>query len=512
VSGTLTQAPNRSTAHRAAINGTSFSDHLTHIPHAPRGTTPNFLRAAVAAVGVLAVIAAVVLASAASGARSEISTVGSTDAPSVRATDDFLFRLQDMDAQLVNALLVNGDTQVHVPRSASEALYEADRKAADGDLENATVALAGNQTALDQLHTVSDGFGQYQAQAVRTLADDENNGGTVAGAAPATVFIDYLAGHNLLFGGDDSGGLMKAATDLEKSSKDAINSSASSANGSLNTVLAEFLVFGVLLVGGLAALQVYVFRRFKRVVNLALVGATVAALVFMVGGAVGTAAAASDFHTAKSGAFDSVLALSEANATSAGMNADESRWLLAHGAPAQRTEYEQSFFQGENTIADVPGGNAIPAYAGVVIQEAAARTVDDLSQTPMTPNSSFGEEFHNITFPNEAETALAAFKAYDTYIQDDERMRTMTLDSPAGLKAAIDFDTNADTVGSSDQSFNAYSKALGDVINLNESHFESSMPAAKNGIGTWTWLPYVLAALLIGLTVLGLRARLNEYR
>ena len=511
MSGTLTQAPNRSTAHRAAVNGTSFSDHLTHIPHAPRGTTPNILRAAVAAAGVLAVIAAVVLTSAASGARAQISTVGSTDAPSVRATDDFLFRLQDMDAQLVNALLVNGDTQVHTPRAASEALYEADRKTADLDLENATVALAGDQSALDRLHTVSDGFGQYQAQAVRTLADDEREGGSVAGAAPAAVFADYQNGHDLLFGADDKGGLMKAATDLEKSSRDAIDSSASSANGSLNTVIAEFLIFGVLLAGALTVLQVYVFRRFKRAVNPALVGATAVALILLIGGAAGTAAAAGDFHTAKTDAFDSVLALSEANATSAGINADESRWLLAHDTPQQRGEYEQSFFRGENAIADVPGGSDIPSYAGAMQQEN-TRTVDDLPQTAMTRNSSFGEEFHNITFPDEAQTALTAFDAYNTYIQDDERMRTMSLDTQAGLKAAIDFDTNADTPGSSDQSFNAYSKALGDVINLNEAHFESSMPAAKNGIGIWTWLPYVLAALLIGLTALGLRPRLNEYR
>ena len=120
MSGTLTQAPNRNTTHRATASGSSFSDHLTHLPPPLRGTTPNVLRAAVAAAGVLALVAAVVLTGAASGARNQISTVGNTDAPSVRAADDFLFRLQDMDAQLVNALLVNGDTQVHVPRADIE--------------------------------------------------------------------------------------------------------------------------------------------------------------------------------------------------------------------------------------------------------------------------------------------------------------------------------------------------------------------------------------------------------
>ena len=513
MSGTLTQAPTRSTSHRATANGTSFSDHLTHIPHAPRGTTPNLLRAAAAAAGVLALIAAVVLSGAASGARSQISTVENTDAPSVRATDDFLFQLQDMDAQLVNALLVNGDSTVTVPRGTSEGLYDRDRKAADGDLETATAALAGNQSALDQLHAVSDAYGEYQAQAARTFADDERDGGTVAGAAPISVFLDYQNDHMLLFGGsDDTGGLMKAATDLEAASKSAISASASSTTGALNSVLAEFLIFGALLVGVLLALQVLLFRRFHRVLNPVLAAATAVALVFMIGGAVGAAGAAEDFHTAKSDAFDSVLALSEANATSAGINSDESRWLLARNYPVQREEFVQSFYRGENAIADVPAKNDPASYAAALNQELGTRTVDTLAQTPMTQNSSFGKEFANITFPNEAQEALTAFTAYTTYIQDDSQLRAMAMDTPAEMKAAIDFDTNADSPGSSDQAFNAYSKALGNVIALNESHFESAMPAAKNGIGTWTWLPYVLSLLLIGLTVLGLRPRLTEYR
>jgi hypothetical protein len=512
VSGTLTQAPSRSTAHGARTYGTTFSDHLTHIPRAPRGTTPNILRAAVAAAGVLALIAAVVLTGAASGARNQISTVESTDAPSVWATDDFLFRLQDMDAQLVNALLVNGDTQVYVPRSASEALYEADRKAADGDLEAATAALAGDQSALERLHTVSDVYGQYQEQVIRTLADDERDGGTVAGAAPATVFADYVAGHEILFGADDAGGLWKSATDLEKSSRQAIDASASSAEASLNLVVAEFLIFGVLLAGGLAALQAFVFRRFKRAVNPGLAGATLVALVLMIGGAVGTVVASSDLHTAKSDAFDSVLALSQARATSAGINSDESRWLLAHDFPAQRGQYEQSFLRGESAIAGMPGVDAIPGYATELNAKAGITTADNLTRTALDPDSSFGAEFANITFPDEAQQALTAFTAYNAYIQDDAKLRSLPLTSSSELKAAIDFDTDADTLGTSDEAFNDYSKALGDVIATNESHFESSMPSAKNGIGVWTWLPYLLTLLLIGLMVLGLRPRLTEYR
>lgn len=500
-------------SHRAAANGTSFSDHLTHIPHAPRGTTPNLLRAAVAALGLFAVVAALVLSNLASGARSQISTVGGTDAPSVRATNDFLFKLQDMDAQLVNVLLVNGDTSVHVPRSKSEALYDQDRKDANADLEAATVALAGNTAALSQLHDVTDDFGKYQAQAARTLQDDERDGGAAAGGAPASVLADYTGDNGILFG-DGTGGLMAAAKNLEQSSKGAIDSSAGSATDSLTTVAVGFAIFGVLLLAGLAGLQVLLVRRFRRVLNPALAAATVVALIFTIGGVSGALGASDDFHTAKSDAFDSVLALGEANAVSAEINSDESRWLLVRDSlPSEREQFEQSFLRGENSIADVSlDGGSIPLYADSLQKESAARNADNIAETEMTSRSSFGQEFHNITFPDEAETALAAFAAYNTYIQDDQKLRNMPLDSQAGLKAAIDFDTDAASPGSSDQAFTAYSKALGDVTALNEAQFESAMPAAQNGIGTWVWLPYLLMALLVGLAVLGLRPRLTEYR
>ncbi|MBS2535817.1 hypothetical protein KGQ20_23930 [Catenulispora sp. NF23] len=512
MSGTLTQAPNRSTSHRAAANGINSSDHLTYVPHAPRRTTPNILRTAAAVLGMVAVVAAVVLTTSASGARSKISSVGGTDAPSVQATNDFLFKLQDMDAQLVNALLVNGDTSVHVPRDKSEALYEQDRQDANADLESATVALAGNPSAFNQLHDVTDTFGQYQEQATRTLADDERTGGSVAGQAPDPVLADYTRDNDVLFGGDGQSGLMSAAKSLEQTSKEAINTSADSVTSSLNTLAAEFLIFGALLVGGLVAIQHYLFRRFHRVLNPALIGATVVALIIMLGGTAGANNTSGDFHTAKNNAFDSVLALGEANALSAGINSDESRWLLVYNEPSQADQFTIAFLAGEQAVAGQPQATSLTTYAAALKDEAADRTPDTLEQTTLDPNSSFGQEFHNITFPGEGEAALAAFNAYDAYVQDDAQLRAMPLNTEAGLRQAINFDTNADTPGSSDQAFNAYSTALGNVTAINEAQFKTAMPAARNRMGVWTWLPYVLAALLIGLTVLGLRPRLTEYR
>ncbi|GAA1960671.1 hypothetical protein [Catenulispora subtropica] len=509
MSGTLTQAPKHSMSHRAAAAAPTSSDHLIHIPRAPRWTTPNILRTAAAAVGAAALIAAVVTAGAASDARSRITAVAGTDAPSVRATEDFLFQLQDMDAQLLNALLANGDATVHVPQANSESLYERDRRAADGDLEAATTALAGDKDALDQLHSVADVFGQYQAQAVRTLADDE--GQTEAGKAPGIVVADYLAAHEILFGGDDKGGLMRTALGLEQSSAAAIDDSASSAQDSLSSVRLGFILFGVLLLGGVVALQLFLSARFQRMVSPALAAAAVAALVFMIGGASAAAGAAKDFHSAKSDAFDSVLALGRAKALSSGANADESRWLLVHDQPGQQARFEASFLAASQGVAGEPATD-LAGYESLIHAEAAAVDEQGLFAETLDRASGFGREFRNITYPSEGVLAVNAFDDYDRYLQDDARLRTLPLATPQDLKAAVDFDTNADTPGTSDQAFTAYAKDLDAVIDLNQAQFDKLMPAARDRIGSCTWLPYPLAVLVIGLTALGVRTRLNEFR
>ncbi|WP_344668638.1 hypothetical protein [Catenulispora yoronensis] len=529
MSGTIYQAPTR-TPQRAAWVPTISSDHLIRLPLTARGTTPNLLRAAAAAISVLTLAAAVTVTGFAGSAGARIAGVAGDDAPSVRATEDFVFQLQDMDAHLVNALLVNGDTGVRVPRAASVALYDRDRKLADGDLEAATAALAGDQDALNRLHAVVDTFGGYEAQAVRTLADDERDGGTAAGRAPASVLADYQGAHAILFGGDGSGGLLKAAEDLEQTSAAAIAGTSSAASDSLQAVIAAFALFGLALLGGLGALQVFLFRRFHRVVNPGLAAATVAALVFTVGGAVGTSLAANDFHTAKSNAFDSMLALTQAKALGSGANADESRWLLLHDHPEQRAAVEKSYLDGSDAVArmDVSSGpldydaslGTMDAWLGkrragreeAGVDDDRTITADDLTAAGVDPASALGREFGNITFDGEAGLAYQAFHTYDTYLGRDAQLRQLPLTTDDQLRAAVDFDTDAATPSTSDAAFDVYTTALDDVIDLNKTHFDSAMPAARGDVGVWTWLPYPLAVLVIGLMVLGLRPRLGEYR
>ncbi|NUR62468.1 MAG: hypothetical protein HOV87_28000 [Catenulispora sp.] len=527
MSGTLTQAPK----HRAASVPTISSDPFIHLPQAPTATTPNLLRAAATAIGVLSLIAAVCVSGFAGSARAKIATVGATDGPSVKATEDFVFQLQDMDAQLLNALLANDDTDVKVPRAKSEQLYDRDRSTADGDLEAATTALAGDRQALDRLHALTDAYGRYQARAVRTLADDERDGGTVAGKAPQAIIEDYLACHDILFGADDQGGLVKAANDLEQVSAAAIDDSSAAAADSLDFVTTALVLFGLAILGALVALQVFTTRRFHRTLSPGLAAATLAALAFTIGGAAATAAAGHQFQIAKSDAFNSVIALSQAKALGSGANADESRWLLVHDNPALQSRFESSYVAASQQLASAGPATSATGYDNSMndmddrflakrwaVESRQDRPngqdflAADLTDSGLTAHSDFGQEFQNLTFTGEADLAFTAFHDYVAYTSQDAALRHLSLATDWDLRAAVDSDTDADGVGTSDHAFAIYNDSLDKLIQLNQDHFSTAMPAARDGIGVWTWLPYLLALLIIGATVLGIRPRLVEYR
>lgn len=528
VSGTLTQAP----AQRAASVPTISSDRFIH-PRPRTVTTPQKLRAAAAAIGVLSLIAAVFVSGFASDARAGITGVGGTDAPSVKATEDFVFQLQDMDAQLLNALLANGDPQVRVPRAKSTELYDRDRSAADGDLEAATAALAGDQQALDRLHALTDSYGLYEAQAARTLAEDEREGGTTAGRAPDSVIKAYMTCHDILFGPDDQSGLIKAANDLEQVSATAIDDSSASAADSLDTVTTALILFGLAVLAALVVLQAFTTRRFHRTLNPGLAAATLAAAVLTLGGAIATGVAGHEFKTAKSDAFNSVIALRQAKALGSGANADESRWLLVHDQPGLQARFETSYVHASQQLASDSSGPLTSPYTyddsmTTVDSRLQARrftaessgerpdgqdlTASDLTGSGLSADSDFGREFQNITFDGEADRAFDAFHSYAAYIVQDATLRRMPLLSDADLRAAVDFDTDADSVGTSDHAFTLYNDAMDELIQLNQNHFDASISAARHGIAVWTWLPYVLALVIIGATALGVRPRIAEYR
>jgi hypothetical protein len=461
-------------------------------------TTPARLRAAVCALAVLAGVLAAVIATASGGVTGDFQTIGQRDTPEVTAATGLYFSLNDMDAQVANVLLVGNDTALASDRAQDMATYSSDRSAAGTDLQQAAVTAAGSPAAQRELRTVLNDIGQYEALAADAILTDQQSGGTAdrPGHTPATPLAYYRQATDLM-----RTGILPTVSTLTSVNSGELDGTYQTGQSGATTGIAVTVGVGLFLLVVLVAFQIYLAKRFRRIVNPALAAATVLALAVTIAAAVHLGAEKTHLTVAKVDAFDSVLALSQARAVSYDANADESRWLVD---PGRAAEYQQAFQAESQRLASV-GNVSIFGYDAALAADISAY---DRNDNDVTFGGYLGAEFRNITFPGERAAAVRALLAYQVYERYDRELRAT---ATTNLPAAVAFDIGT-SPGQSDWAFNRYSAALTSVIAINENAFTAAIGAGEGG-GAWNGvLPAAAAALLLALVLLGVRPRLAEYR
>jgi len=259
---------------------------------------------------------------------------------------------------------------------------------------------------------------------------------------------------------------------------------------------------GLVLVAVLVCFQVFLARRFRRRVNLAIAAATVGALALAVTAGARLDAESVHLRAAKSDAFDSIVALSQARAVSYEANADESRYLVD---PRRAGQYQAMFLAESQQVASV-GNTTISGYKTALAADVGAYQADN---TDVRFGGLLGAEVRNVTFPGERAAALAALLAYQRYQQDDTQLRTLARTDP---RAAAEYDTSS-APGESNWAFYQYDKALTGVTAINQSAFTAAISAGEGGAAGWDGLiPAGCALLIVALVIIGVRPRLAEYR
>lgn len=450
---------------------------------------------AVAAV-VLACCVAGVSAAAFGRLGGEFQSIGQRDAPEVDITTGLYFSLNDMDAQVANVLLAGRDATLAGDRAQDMASYGSDRAAADHDLQQAMAAAAGDATAEGELRAVLDGIGQYEALAADALLTSRQAGGA-AGRAPAVPAGYYQQATDLM-----RTGILPVVGSLTGVSAAGLNGTYQAGRATARAGVVTVAVTGALLLAVLAALQLYLAARFRRMVNPALAAATLLTVFFTVIMAAHLVAQAGHLRVAKQDAFDSILALTQARAVSYDANADESRYLVA---PARAAQYQQAFLDKSQQLAGV-GPVGIFGYDAPLAADVRAYQADN---SRVRFGGYLGAEFRNITFPGERAAAVRALLAYQVYERDDRVLRPLAKHDAAG---AVAFDTGT-APGQSDWAFNRYDAALSAVIAINQNAFTAAIAAGQGGSAGWdAAFPAAGAALLTALLLAGVRPRLAEYR
>ncbi|MDH6137978.1 hypothetical protein P3T37_007421 [Kitasatospora sp. MAA4] len=458
--------------------------------------TPRRVRALTALCLVALLTAGAVAASVLTGARDGIDTVGHQAAPQAVRAADLSFALSDMDAQAANLLLIGADPDYAALRKQTQDTYEQRRAQADADLQGAAEASAHDPAGQRAVQTVFGQLGQYEALVARTqLLEDQAH--APAAKPPAAALDTYRQATDLL-----RQQLLPAAEQVTAANAGSVDRVYQAQRGDLAAGWWWVLATGLLALLALAVLQRTLAVRFRRLVNLPLAAVTLLTALALAAALTLTSRAAQHLAVAKSNAYDSVIALSQARATAYDMNADESRYLID---PDRAAAYQQSFFDKTQSIVrlegtDLAGYNA--ALAGAVRAHAANRAD--------VPFAGFlGTELRNITFNGEQQAADRALNAFQTYQVDDRKIRDLR--NQGRLKDAVTLDTGS-APGQSDADFELFSSALGDVLTINQRAMDQAVADADGDLGAGPAVggALVLAAALT-LTVLAVRPRLREY-
>ncbi len=460
-------------------------------------TRPERIRgmaaAAVIAAIFLGLITAMIFGSIASGVR----LIGNQSEPEVLATTDLYFRLNDMDAQVANVLLVGMQRGLGIDRQQAQAIYQQDRVQADQDLQRAAVVAGSVASAQQSLRSVLDGLGRYEALAGEAMYLDGQGTGQ-AGLPPAAALVLYRQATDLL-----QGSILPSARSLTNQNTATLDGVYQAKRSTARSGIRWVALTGAALLAVLIGMQIYLATRYRRIFNMGLAGATLVAVALAAASATGLSAGAGQLRVAKAEAFDSIIALSQARAVSDDANADESRYLVD---PARAGQYQQAFEDKSQQLVQLAGAG-IFRYDTALAQAISAYHAN---HADIRFGGYFGVEFRNITFAGERAAAEQTLAAYQVYERDDRHIRA--LNRSGDLRTAIAFDTSY-APGNSNWAFTQYDNALAGLIGINQRAFTMAIFAGQQDTNGWTsYIPAGTTILIVILVLAGIRPRLAEYR
>jgi hypothetical protein len=422
-----------------------------------QASTPKLLRWSLWATWGASLLLMTTAISAVQSQREAIKTVGLDSASSILNAQRIKDSLAAMDANAANELLAKpGQNRDAV------AVYDQRRE----KLSKLLVAVAENITYDDQeripIQTIQAKLGDY-IQFIQQGRDFNAQGDE------ANKLKAYRAAAELM---DKT--LLPAATTLAEVNNTQLN--LSYRNQQLTAALSLFVmtICGLLLLGVLVGVQLFLNHRMRRMLNPGLLAASAIALLFL-GYTYQTLSAASHhLKVAKEDAFDSLYALRVARSLAYSANGDESRYLLDK---ALAKTHEQAFFQKTNQIAKIPTNQTSYSVAD------AYQSTQEQNFKVEGFNGFLADELNNINFPGEREAAVATLRSFGAYFNIDNQIRQLEQSGRHQEAIALYLGTN---VGQSNWAFDRYKEAHQKVLNINMAAFQESILQAFREVGVDT--------------------------
>ncbi|MEV4802097.1 hypothetical protein AB0K18_18955 [Nonomuraea sp. NPDC049421] len=416
----------------------------------------------------------VALAVGSSTAREGLRVIGRDAGPQVVATAGLYLALSDMDAQVANVLVMGKEYPEQ--RRAALARYDERRAEAGQALLKAFELSGDNAAERTTVQSVLDGLGRYERLAGQALLLDQQ-AGHAPGAPPENVVRTYRQATDLM-----RQVLLPQAYNLTLESGTIVRATYDDKAVMVPLLRVAVVVAGLVALGCLIWMQVFLARRFRRVFGPALVVATVTTAVALGFGVHVLGQDEQALRTAKSAGFDSVLTLAKARAISNSMQGDQSRFLLDE---ERADTYEHTYLDKSQTVLYYDVGNLTGYH-----DEMRAGSKDFLGLLGPELIGSQG---------------TAVFDAYRAFQAQDNRFRTLA-------RHATPSEAVEARIGPVTAAFNAYDKALVGLTETHQKVFRQAISAGEGALDNlWRLLPYAIGAIGL-LVVAGVWPRLKEYR
>jgi hypothetical protein len=438
-------------------------------------------------LAVLAVAAVFTVATLAiQDARDGLQTIGHDAGRQVVSTGDLYYALSDMDAQLA-AVLLMGNENLGAGRAKALQVYEQRRSEAHRALLRGANLASGDQTEQQTAQSILDVLGQYEQLAGQAQQLDQQQPHP-AGPPSEQVRKLYQQATDLM-----KLQVLPKAYNLTLDNGTTVRRAYESKHTAVLDGIAWVVVTGLVLLAILVGLQVYLTRRFRRLINPMLALATLASVVLVAATAGLLASEAQHLSKAKKDGFDSVLSLSRARAISNNAGADETRYLLD---PVHADTYEQVYLDKSQEILSVTAGNLQQYYQQVDARIAA--------------HSGFmgflGLESQHITLPGQKAAVDRTLQSYETVQHDDSRLRTLNKTPGRGHDAIVL------RMGTASRDFAAYDRSLVSLTAIHQKAFDSAVRDGDEGLRGWNAGLPVAAVVIAILVLVGVRPRLSEFR
>ena len=409
--------------------------------------------------------------------RQTIKIIGKDTAPSVITAQKIKDSLAGMDANAVNELLEKSGQNTEAVNGYNER-YQAFAERLIDAAKNITY-----ESEKKQIITMILSLDDYlmKIQRARDFNELGKTQEVLKTYQEAAEIMDYQ--------------LLIAADLLDDINFKALDKTYNNYVLSYITIMFVIAISGLLLLGILIKLQMFLNYKMNRLLNPMLLVASGITLIFM-GYVMGALKSSFDnIKIAKEDAFTSVHVLRQSRALAYMANADESRYLLDKG---NAVNHEKAFFDKIAKIIELPPGQNFD------------QVIQTLKQGQKVPGLKgyLADELNNITFPGEKESVIETLQNLKVYVEIDKQIRQ--LEESGQHLAAIALCTGTQPQ-QSNWAFEEFKKAHQKTLDLNLNQFEQNIKKGEEELNNFEITTSVAMFLVGSFTLLGLKPRIKEY-